>query len=256
VRNLFPGEIVVIALDADEIIAADGLDSSFWNALRSLKKGTSIFFRKIDLLPGCKEYVDYEDTWYPLGWIDDGLTAHKGKAIHSIRIPFINEHSIFRSDKITVLHLQRLRPSVQEAKRCFYQVIERNRGNMPWYWRRKRYSYADFHGIHLKQKLILNSWLNYGRECDIDITLLKDAEYNWFEDGVINSLLKHGCKKYWLDDIWSKDWKSYAISRNFEVKEYRHQPILLSVLLRLFDRVFNFLLYFKGKFVKSKFKYK
>lgn len=239
VRNLYPGENVVIALDADEIIAADGLDNNLWNALRSLEKGTSIFFRKVDLLPGCKLYIDYEDAWYPLGWVDDGVTAHKGKAIHSIRIPFINEHSIFRSEEITVLHLQRLRPNVQEAKRCFYQIVERNCGNMPWYFRRKRYNYEDFHGMHLKKKFVVNSWLNYGNECNIDLTLLKDEEYNWFNDGVIDSLLKYGSMRYWLDDIWGKDWKAYALANNRPILNLKPAPVCLRLSLKVFDACFN-----------------
>ena len=147
-RIRFPGNPVILALDADEIAAAESLNPVYWNHLRSLSPGTLLYFRKTDLVQNGRQSFDIPDTYYPLGFIDDGVLQHSGKPMHSVRIPLglTGQHRVDVQD-IHFLHLQRLRPKTQEAKRRFYQVKERDFGMNPWYWRRKRYNKKNFWGL-------------------------------------------------------------------------------------------------------------
>ncbi len=245
-RELYPGNHLIIALDADEIASADSLNSVYWNNLRNLASGTLLYFRKTDLVNKGTQTPDIHDTFYPLGFADDGKLKHNGKLIHSIRIP-MGDHNqpCYYDPAIIFLHLQWLRPKTQEAKRRFYQVKERDFGTIPWYWRRKRYKKAEFLGQNLPLKPTPLQWLTFPEALKVEIASLKESPESWFDTEVYHQLLQKGGRTYWLDDIWDKDWNNFKQDGK---KVIHLQPKWLHYLLRVSDIIFNSIYHLKQKF--------
>jgi hypothetical protein len=244
-RELYPGQHIIIALDADEIASADSLNCEAWNLLHELAPGTLLYFKKTDLLNKGIDAIDLPDTYYPLGFVDDGLLQHSGKPMHSVRVPTgPPDQPRYEVPDILFLHLQRLRPNTQEAKRRFYQVKEKDFGMNTWYWRRKRYHKPDFMGWQLPLKPTPQVWLAYPQAWAINFANLKEAGENWFDTEVYQLLQKHGGLRYWLDDIWDKDWNAFYS----EGKLIIPPPTWFVVLLRAADKIFNFLYSIKVKF--------
>ena len=248
-RIRFPGNPVILALDADEIAAADSQNPVYWNHLRSLSPGTLLYFRKTDLVQNGQQSFDIPYTYYPLGFIDDGVLQHSGKPMHSVRIP-LGLTGQLRVDvqDIHFLHLQRLRPKTQEAKRRFYQVKERDFGMNPWYWRRKRYNKKNFLGLNIPLKSTPAAWLAYPAGWEVDISSLREADVNWFDEEVYTTLQKIGGYRYWIDDIWDIDWNTFRE----EGKHIALQPRWLKKVLMFSDYIFNILYILKQKFGQQK----
>lgn len=243
-RRLFPGPKVILALDADEVLSADSLQPEKWEAIRRLPPGTLLYLPKTDLVKHAAETVALPMTFYPLGFVDDGLLTHSGKPMHSVRIPLGGPHQpIQELTGIHILHLQRLRPRTQEAKRRFYQVKEKDFGMNRWYWRRKRYNKADFMGWNLPLQPTPAAWLSYPDNLGVHLHQLKEPANNWFDEEVGSILQQKGSRRYWLDDIWDKDW--HAQSKG----AIQPPPRLLQTLLKMADSVFNTLYALKMKWL-------
>ena len=245
-RRLFPGPKVILALDADEILSADSLQPEKWDAIRRLPPGTLLYLPKTDLVNHAAEAVALPMAFYPLGFVDDGLLTHSGKPMHSVRIPLGGPQQPKQElPGIHILHLQRLRPRTQEAKRRFYQVKENDFGMNRWYWRRKRYNKADFLGWNLPLKPTPNEWLFYPGELQVNLNSLFEPKTNWFDYEVSQILRQNGSRRYWLDDIWDKDWAADT----FEA--IKPPPFLLKVALKITDFIFSILYKLKSKWLKG-----
>lgn len=240
-RELFPEDKVILALDADEIISADSLDSSEWNQIKSAKSGTVLKFFKPNLYLIPSHYIEDNKTFWPLGFIDNNKTAHEAKFIHSTRVPYPPESPTLVLKEIKFLHLAYLRPNVQYAKLRFYTTIEKKSGNNPWYLRRRRYRYKkDFLAVDKIEPTPPN-WLNYPSLLQLtSFDSLADPIYNWQDKKVAEDILKHPFWYFWLDDIWYVNWEK--VISNFQIENNKKiipPPKILISILRLFDNTIN-----------------
>ena len=73
--RLIPGPRVLIALDADEIMSANILDSAEWQTALQMPPGTVLEFAKVDLYNSPAEYFlhsgEDRNAWLPFGYVDD-----------------------------------------------------------------------------------------------------------------------------------------------------------------------------------------
>jgi len=246
-RELHPGNNIIIALDADEVLAAGSLNTAEWNEIKQLPAGTLLYFKKTDLIEKGSKVLHLADAFFPLGFIDDGKMEHKGKPMHSVRVPISNQsQQAFKANEIFFLHLQRLRPQTQEAKRRFYQVKEKDFAMNPWYWRRKRYRKADFLGLNFPTRPTPESFVDYPPELNVDFGGLLEKPDNWFDKEVFVQLAKNGSFHYWFEDIWDKDWKQYGLERKMNIK-ITPPPDFFRKVLKIADWLFDFLYKFKQK---------
>ena len=84
-RKRVPGRRLILALDADELLAADAVARPGWETALNADPGTVVCFEKPDILSPPDRCIRYTRPW-PLGYLDDGA-AHSPRPIHSIRIP-------------------------------------------------------------------------------------------------------------------------------------------------------------------------
>lgn len=237
---------VILALDADEILAADAMGSIGWQSMLSAKPGTIIFFEKQDLYPTPYTYVRYPQL-FPLGYVDDGADFSP-KKIHSTRVPTPEISPKLYVHDVKILHYTWLRTRAQFSKERMYCVIECISKTSPLMPRRRRYSpYSNY--LKLESiKPTPKEFFSYWESLDIDMKNIQDSEYYWQDFEVLKYFNKYGFKKFWLEPIWEFDWErcrifaqSLAIE-NIPTSSIQSPPKIFVVMLKIIDNIYSFFL--------------
>lgn len=205
-RNMFPGEKVIFALDADEVLSANSINSAEWEIITSSAPGTVFYFEKPELYMQTGKTIRYHDRFYPLAFVDDDVQVHHPSLVHSIRIP-ISANIIKRHiPDIKFLHVAYLRPAVQRAKYRFYAVQENLLKTSPWFRRRRRYRNGNQLLYWEPLEDTPGAWLVYPDACQVRLSDITDQPISWYDHAVMNIFRKYGTIRFWLDDIWDQDW--------------------------------------------------
>jgi glycosyltransferase involved in cell wall biosynthesis len=206
-RKIFGTGNVLLALDADEIISHDSLQSQEWKMILNANPGTVLFFEKPTFFNGTGSTIRYKNGGgFPLGYSDDG-TAHRPGFIHSTRIPFTETAQKLYLKEIKFLHCNLLSLSRQRAKARYYCMLEVIAKSKKWYHRvlyyNRNYNYADEgDGLMNSNASWTDGWTKLG------ITLNRHAteKFYWYDHECVKLFIKHGCRKFWMDDIWDINW--------------------------------------------------
>jgi glycosyltransferase involved in cell wall biosynthesis len=241
-RKRFPGNNLLLALDADEIITAKHIDSKEWDIIKNQKTGTQIFFYKPDVMPSFKEFVVSNDCFL-IGFIDDGR-KHEGLKIHSPRVPYSDDKYI--ANDIQFMHLAITREIEYFAKQRLYVVTE-NLNKIDSLKNRYK-KYANFFVKKridaLKKEVLPIDWIQYGNT--IDLKKIKSSVCNSYNKNLIDLIKKHGEKRFWLDDIWDVDYHQLTSLYGYSKSEYIKQPPLIITLFRnILIRSYYYLLMLK-----------
>ena len=209
-RELFPNDKrILFGLDADEIVSFDSIQMhKAWREIKLQPPGTTFFFEKPDILPGVSECVRWRTSYFPIGYVDDGI-LHNPKEIHSRRIPNNETGKNVQIDEIKFLHFAISRNRVQSAKMRYYSVIENVKKTSPVYIRRKVYKcYFDPYKYypHSNFETIPTEWIDGWMAEKVNLRALPEPEFPWQDFEVLRFFDEYGCKKFYLDDIWDYDW--------------------------------------------------
>jgi glycosyltransferase involved in cell wall biosynthesis len=205
-RALVRGPRIILALDADEILAADAIDSPGWHAMLAAAPGTVLCFEKPDLYRTTATCIRYRQPW-PLGYVDDGA-SHEPKEIHSIRIPVPDAAPRLHVDGVRILHYGLVRLEGQRAKNRMYCVIENVRRTSP-VWRRRAVYAANFDWTTRGQLGDSpREWFEGWERLDIDVTTVPPASVDWYDNEVLRYFKEYGVRRFWADDIWDRDWEA------------------------------------------------
>ena len=206
-RALVPPPRVILALDADEILAADALDTPSWRAMLAARPGTIVCFERVDLYETPDQCMRH-DRLTPLGYVDDGV-EHAPRDMHSVRVPIPDYAPRLLLDEIAVLHYSALRPAALASKLRWYSVLENVRGTCPWVFKRRlRYAmHVDFTGTGRVERCP-PEWFRRWEEAGIDMRSVVEEQYYWHDFEVLRYMNEYGARKFWLDDIWGFDWEA------------------------------------------------
>src|SRR6266403_2265931 len=198
---------VILALDADEILAANALDTPSWRAMLDARPGTIVCFERVDLYETPDQCMRH-DRLTPLGYVDDGV-EHAPRDMHSVRVPIPDYARRLLLDEIAVLHYSALRPAALAAKLRWYSVLENVRGTCPWVFKRRlRYAtHVDFTGAG-RLEPSRAEWFRGWEDAGIDMRTVTQERYHWYDFEVLRYFKEHGARKFWLDDIWRFDWEA------------------------------------------------
>lgn len=208
-RSLFPNDKrILFGLDADEIISYEGTFSAEWKRIRNLDKGDSIFFEKPDVLPGIKECIRWETSYFPIGYVDDGI-EHTAKEIHSRRIPISPSGKAVKVNSIKFMHFALSRPGVQSAKMRYYSVLENVKRTSTLRVRRKVYRCnfdykKQYPGAIIER--IPDQWIANWKLQGVDLEKLFEPQYSWHDFEVLRMFSVYGCRRFHYDDIWNYEW--------------------------------------------------
>lgn len=205
-REIVPGEKVLLALDADEIIAADAPNSSAWQAMLHAPAGTVLSFEKPDLLAPPDQCIRYAIP-FPIGFVDDG-TTHHGRLIHSTRVPTPEGTPRQYVEGVKVLHYALTRPEGQNAKYRRYSVLENIMATSPLWRRRLGYAVNRDYVTGKRVGPSPQSWFTGWEEAGIDMLTIGTDRHHWQDFDILEKFARHGVERFWFDDIWDLDWEA------------------------------------------------
>jgi glycosyltransferase involved in cell wall biosynthesis len=188
-RDLVPLPRILIALDADEIVAANAPSSEGWQRMLSAPPGTLVHCEMPDFDLSL-EMVRRGRPNFPVAFIDDG-SPHRPLPIHSPRLP--------TGDGRPPLVLD-------DVKSRMYAALENVMGTKSWYWRRRYYWSRRVLAARGAVQPTPREWLAGWEERGIEMTQIEDVQPYWQDLTTLDLLLEHGSLRFWLDDIWEKDW--------------------------------------------------
>jgi glycosyltransferase involved in cell wall biosynthesis len=237
-RELVPEHKIILALDADELLAADATSKIGWQTMLRSEPGTVLCFEKPDLYVRPDLCIRYDIPW-PIGYVDDGA-EHKPRKIHSIRIPLPPEAPRLYLHDVKFLHYRLTRPAAEAAKFRMYSVLENVNQLSPLRRRRIRYADGFNHLSAGRLEPTPTAWFSGWEEQGIDMHTITCYNRYWYDQEVLSQLLRHGSKRFWGDDIWNYDWNEYHqqvnINHKFDAEtNIQGPPFLYKFGLSLLD---------------------
>lgn len=207
-----PGARLLIALDADEIMSANILDSPEWQTALQAQPGTLLCFSKIDLFNSPAHYfldsaVD-RSAWLPFGYMDDGA-EHEGAIIHTTRVPAPPYAPILRLNEVVLLHYNQCNLPRMESKdrlyRCFARVSAPQQNVVEIYRLHDWYERLKF---NFKIRPTLAEWFDHYRRAGIELSSIEVEPFFWSDWEVLRMFKQHGTDTFRNIDIWSVDWET------------------------------------------------
>lgn len=203
-------DAILFGLDADEVFAANFLQTDDWKKILKSKPGDVFWFKWAEI-DNSKKYFK-ESVCYPWMFHDDGKEPFGNyvRKMHSMRIPYpIDEKQMYYVNDFYVLHLARLNKYRTFAKRRFYMFVdwEVNRRDAVTLFRmyaQVQKEKKDDFPYSLTEKMT--------RFKDFDVLTCVDCEIevNWMNDYVaerLPKLLQSSKRKRLANlDIWQKDF--------------------------------------------------
>lgn len=208
VNNIF------LALDADEIIT-NFEDEPQWTELYTAKAGTGIFMPSLNVLPGMDTYYLMSDKIL-YGYIDNGK-PHKGKLIHSYRVPFNEGDDELVLDNTPLLHFQYASTQRLLSKHRWYECLERikfpEKSSIDIY---RLYHHIDLPKTNIKD--VNKNWLRSYEKKGIDIKKITDDGMHWWDKEVCILFDTYRPEKFKKQAIWYVDWNK-LYQQHFPEKE-------------------------------------
>ncbi len=205
-REVVPGRKIILALDADEILAANATATAGWKTMLSAAPGSVLCFEKPELYITPDQCIRYDRPW-PLGYVDDG-GCHRPTHIHSIRIPMPLEDPRLLIHDVKVLHYALLRTGAQRAKMRLYACVENilgTGGSLPG--RRNRYGPSTDYASRGKLGVTPKEWVDSLEADGIDMRSVQVSRLHWQDDEVLRLFGKHGCGRFYNEAIWDVNWE-------------------------------------------------
>jgi len=245
-RLLVDGPRILIALDADEILAATALASLGWQSLLQAAPGTVVYVEKPDLHVTPYSSIRYYDEYFPIAFVDDG-SPHEGKVIHSPRVPIAKFGRRLYLHDVKVLHYARLNPAYR-ARQRYYAMLESILPSHKTLLTR-RYVYGQRHDIPDQGSLspTPEEWIRGWEDGGVDMTSITMQSPFWQSYESLRLFGKWGVNKFRFDDVWDFDWEAcrlYGIEHgepglpDFEITG---PPEYMRTSCRLFDAAYSFL---------------
>lgn len=206
-RFLEGDNIVIIALDADEIPVTDAKALDEWEIIRGLKAGTSIRFQKPDILEGGKEMVFNIPDGAPLGFIDDA-GPFEGRLIHTQRVPIREDLDVYFAKNIILYHVNLVRPKALRAKRRMYCVLENLNKTQPLWRRCCMYSRKNDFSCTGERIPISTNISSFFDDIGINLESIDDENLKWQDYATLRMLNIHGFRRFFFDDVWDADWEN------------------------------------------------
>jgi glycosyltransferase involved in cell wall biosynthesis len=204
-RAMVPMPRLLVALDADEILAADAMSSDGWQAMLSAAPGSSISFEKPNLYLSTSQ-AERRPLDFPGAFMDDAVTQHEPLRIHSPRLPTGKTSLVI--DDVKFLHYALVRPEAQKAKMRMYTALENVMATKSLYTRRRYYWSRKVLRTMGPIEPSPPEWFDEWSRRGIDMHSIDDAQPYWQDLATLGLLRTHGSRRFWLDDLWGKDWRA------------------------------------------------
>lgn len=249
-----PEPRLLVALDADEILTSNFVNSSEWNTILKAKTGTVVQCQRVELRPDMASCWNANADFF-CAFMDDG-SEHNGREIHSPRIPLPAYAPKIILHDIKVLHYQYTDWKRMKSKQRYYQCWERLKEPRC----RSINLYRLYHIMDaISQQEIYSlprEWLSFYEQKGIDMTSVLSGFLFWWDQEIVAWLDKYGANTFKRENIWDIDWSllakentdctvsKYADPRN-KFDKYIHrwlaktQPIRYNRYVRLIESLLS-----------------
>jgi glycosyltransferase involved in cell wall biosynthesis len=199
-----PGPKVLLALDADEFLTANFLESAEWESITNALPGTVIRFQWPQIEANVSDLrffnLPYE---VPFGFVDDG-SEHAGKSIHSNRVPVPPGSPVLALAQIKVMHYCLLDRNRFKSRIRWYQCFEyltSKKKPIELY----RY-YHPYLFMSADMRPVPKEWIQGYEERAIDMSSVnREGVYRWDKE-VLQYFEKYGLAEFRRLAIWDVDW--------------------------------------------------
>jgi glycosyltransferase involved in cell wall biosynthesis len=208
-RRIEPPRLI-LALDADEVLSANTLESPEWETVRSCNPGTTILIPWVNLW-GTPAWFKPASAcemgpWAFVGYMDDDA-PHTGRMIHSTRVPYSPLKPVLKLNDVVLLHYQYTSWKRMRSKHRWYRCLER--------LRTPRQSATSIHRVyaHMESPLTCplqrshEKWFSGWEAKGIDMTSIQEDEYFWWDWEVLRMFEQYGERTFAQEDIWYVDWE-------------------------------------------------
>jgi hypothetical protein len=268
-RKIICDKRFIIAIDSDEIISANILDSPEWQTVLNAEAGTLIHLQWVTLW---KNYEYYRvDTPYLYGnfnrqiWVDDGtseIPVVGYQEMHMAYNPLNAKKHIYLND-IVCLHYQCCNWKRMESKHRYYRAHEkcniRKLSDLAIYR-----VYGDMLSEKNEIRTSPTKWFEGWKKMGIDMTSHEDIKFTHYDLSVMEMMNKHGADLFTFQDIWRVDWSSLAnqarmagwLPENFVFMKPRRR--FLARFFHIYMRItidIKFIRYIERKIFKKDFSY-
>ena len=235
-RELVPLPRILIALDTDEILAANAMATRGWQAMMGARPGTVLFFEKPELYistASCARGVSN----FAGGFVDDGVSELRPQRIHSPRLPLPDGAPHMTLGDIKFLHYALVRPEAQKAEARMYAALENVLGTKTLYQRRRAYWSRGVLRPPGPIEPSPREWFTAWESRGIDMTSIRDLQPYWQDVATLDLLLEYGPRRFWFDDLWEKDWNRFIIQLG-RIARVDPPPLALRLTLNTLQRIF------------------
>ena len=216
-RELTDTQRVLIALDADEALAASTFAGAEWARALEAAPGTAFRWRWANVLP------DGERVWVPaerlyFGVVDDGR-RHSGARIHGVRVPVDPDGRRIDFDQSVVLHLQYLDWQRMKSKQAWYQCWETLENGA----KRPAALYRQYHHMDAVPSASIRpldrDWVAGYRRAGLDLTGAPRVGEAWWDREILDWMDEFGPRRFAKLDLWNVDWSARARELDHPIAE-------------------------------------
>jgi hypothetical protein len=216
------GKKILFAVDSDEIITPNVMNSSEWEKIVSSKPGTVIEFQWANICPNLKKYWS-PNIYFAKGFVDDGSPYKAGK-IHTLNIPFPKYAKIVRSKNIKLMHFQYVDWERMKSKHRWYQCWERI--NNPT--KSSISIYRQYHHMYqIKEcdyKDIPSKWFLSYENKGVNLSGFEIERHYWRDTEVLKFMRTFGAKYFSNEAIWDVNWAIIANDNRYRDVNYFSDP--------------------------------
>ena len=208
-RASVPMPRILLALDSDELLAANAIDSPDWQRMIAAPPGTVLFFEKPNIFLS-PDKIERRPSDFPGGFVDDGIAEHRALRVHSPRVPMPPNAPHLTLNDVKILHYALARPEAQKAKIRMYVAMENLMGTKSLYTRRRYYWHKRVLSAQGPIERTPQEWFAAWEARGINMKAIRDEQPYWQDVATLELLIKHGSRRFWYDDVWEKDWNEFS----------------------------------------------
>jgi len=232
------GKKIIFALDADEFLSANYMDSPEWQTILNSKEKTIFNIERVNLTPNFKSY--FGGLRMIIAFVDDNIASieETSKAIiHNIRIPWPKNARIVYLNEIKILHLDYVCEKRVLSKLRWYQCFEKHKFNhLDKYLLNKYKSFKNIE-VFLRNKKcdkIKKNWLHNFYTNNLDFTSYLEP-FLWWDYELLALFNQEGIQKFKNLDIKDVNWlklakeKNFTKFENFKIKRNFFEKLIIKI---------------------------
>lgn len=212
---------IVVAIDVDEIISGNLLESPEWQTVLAAEPGTLFRLQWVNLWRTPLQYKIAGDAGRGIYnrniWVDDGESSIPEVGIQGMHMVYTPENArkTVYLNEIVCLHYQFCNWPRMEAKHRYYRAHEKaniRKLSDIGIWR--MYGYMNSLRVHIEESP--HEWYAGWERMGIDMTSFTPDGFCFYDLETLRLIDSHGADFFACQDLWNCDWDA-IISRGKEL---------------------------------------